>query len=152
MKRVIFTFLIIILFSINQLVAQSPNLINYQGIARSSTGLPIKDQTIKLRLSIIDGSVSGSVVYSETHKATTNTYGLYNVQIGAGTIVSGTMDGIVWANGDKFLKVEIDPTGGTSYVEMGTTQLISVPYALRAEDAGLVTLYSNEPIIQIEWW
>lgn len=143
MKRVIFTFLIIILFSINQLIAQSPDLINYQGIARSSTGLPIKDQAIKLRLSIINGSVSGSVVYSETHKVTTNTYGLYNVQIGAGTIVSGTMDGIVWANGAKFLKVEIDPTGGTSFIEMGTIQLISVPYALRAEDAGLVTLYSN---------
>lgn len=143
MKRIILFLLIMVLFSLNQLNAQSPNLINYQGIARSSSGQPLANQSIGIRLSIVDLTVSGTVVYSETHKVTTNTYGLYSVQIGAGTIVTGTMDTIVWANGDKFLKVEIDPNGGTSYVEMGTTQLISVPYSLRAEGAGMVTLYGK---------
>jgi hypothetical protein len=143
MKRNIIFLIIIALFSLNQVNAQAPDKINYQGVARSSTGQPIKDQLIRLRLSIVDGSVSGSIVYSETHKVTTNVYGLYNVQIGTGVIVSGTMDAIIWANGEKYLKVEIDPVGGTNFIEMGTTQLISVPYALRAEDAGMVTVYSN---------
>jgi hypothetical protein len=143
MKRNILFLIILALFSLNQVNAQAPEKINYQGIARSSTGLPVKDQMIKLRLSIIDGSVSGSIVYSETHKATTNAFGLYTVQIGTGAIVSGTMDAISWGNGEKYLKVEIDPNGGTDFIELGTTQLISVPYALRAEDAGKITIYSN---------
>jgi hypothetical protein len=143
MKRNILFLIIMALFSLNKVNAQAPDKINYQGVARSSTGQPIKDQMIKLRLSIINGSVSGTIVYSETHKATTNAFGLYNVQIGTGTIVSGTMDDIIWANGEKYLKVEIDPNGGTDFIELGTTQLISVPYALRAEDAGMITLYSN---------
>lgn len=143
MKRNFLLIIIIALFSLNQVNAQAPKKINYQGVARSSTGLPIKDQQIKLRLSIVDVSVSGSVVYSETHKVTTNAFGLYNVQIGTGAIISGTMDAIIWANGDKYLKVEIDPEGGTNYIELGTTQLISVPYSLRAEDAGMVTVFSK---------
>lgn len=143
MKRIILFLIIIALFSLNQVNAQAPDKINYQGVARSSTGQPIVNQPIALRLSILNTSVSGTVVYSETHKVTTNAYGLYNVQIGTGTIVSGTMDAIIWANGEKYLKVEMDPNGGTNFVEMGTTQLISVPYALRAEDAGKVTVYSN---------
>lgn len=143
MKRIILLLLIVTLISLNRVDAQAPEKINYQGVARSSAGQPIANQPISIRLSILNESVSGTIVYSETHKITTNSLGLYAVQIGTGTVESGTMDAIIWANGEKYLKVEIDPEGGTSYVEMGTTQLISVPYALRAEDAGLVTLYSS---------
>jgi hypothetical protein len=143
MKRNILLLIIVALFSLNQVDAQAPEKINYQGVARSSTGLPIKDQAIKLRLSIIDVSITGSIVYSETHEVTTNAYGLYNVQIGTGVIISGTMNAIKWANGEKYLKVEIDPDGGTDFIELGTTQLISVPYALRAEDAGMITVFNK---------
>jgi len=143
MKRNILFLIVLVLFSLNQVNAQAPDKINYQGVVRSNTGQPLVNQKIALKLSILNISISGDVVYSETHKVQTNAYGLYSVQIGAGTIVSGTMDTIVWENGDKFLKVEIDPDNGTNYVEMGTTQLVSVPYALRAEDAGMVTLYSK---------
>jgi hypothetical protein len=143
MKRNILFLIIIALFSLNQVNAQAPDKINYQGVARLSTGQPVVNQKIALRLSILNTSVSGDVVYSETHKVMTNAYGLYSVQIGTGSIVSGTMDAIIWANGEKYLKVEIDPNNGTNYVEMGTTQLISVPYAFRAEDAGMLTVYSN---------
>jgi hypothetical protein len=143
MKRIILIISIIVLFSLNQVNAQAPDKINYQGVARLSNGQPMANQNISLRLSILNTSVSGNIVYSETHQIKTNTYGLYNLFIGTGTIVTGTMADIIWANGDKFLKVEIDPDNGTNFAEMGITQLISVPYALRAEDAGMVTLYSN---------
>jgi hypothetical protein len=143
MKRYIFFLITIALFSLNQVNGQAPDKINYQGVARTNAGLPVKEQMIRLRLSIVDGSVSGTIVYSETHKVTTNTYGLFDVQIGTGEIVIGTMDAINWANREKYLKVEIDPNGGTDFIELGTTQLISVPYALRAEDAGMVTVYSS---------
>jgi hypothetical protein len=133
----------ILLFTWNQVCGQAPQKINYQGVARTSSGLPVVNQQITLRLSILDGSETGTVVYTETHNVKTNTYGLYAVQIGAGTVVTGSMDAIVWANGEKYLKVEIDPQGGTDFVIMGTTQLISVPYAIRAEDAGALTIYSN---------
>jgi hypothetical protein len=143
MKRLIFPIIMILLFTWNQVGGQAPQKINYQGVARTSSGLPVVNQTITLRLTILDGSETGTVVYTETHNVKTNTYGLYAVQIGAGTVVTGSMDAIVWANGEKYLKVEIDPQGGTDFVIMGTTQLISVPYALRAEDAGALTIYSN---------
>jgi hypothetical protein len=143
MKRIILSILIMALFSLNQVDAQAPVKLNYQGVARSNTGQPLVDQPITLRLSVVNLNTSGTVVFSETHKVTTNAFGLYSVQIGTGTAVTGTMDDIIWANGDKYLRVEIDPKGGTNYVEMGTIQLISVPYALRAEDAGMITVYSN---------
>jgi len=116
----------------SQTMAQAPQKFNYQGIARNISGAPLASTPIGLRISVLDGSSSGPVVYQETQTATTNAYGLYNVAIGSGTVVSGTVAGINWATGDKYMKVEIDPTGGSSYVNLGTSQLLSVPYAMYA--------------------
>lgn len=107
-----------------------PQKFNYQGVARMANGAPIAAQAIGMRISILDGSAIGTPVYVETHNATTNQFGLYNVAIGGGTVQSGNMSSIAWGTGDKYVKVEIDPAGGSSYTDLGAAQLLSVPYAL----------------------
>ncbi len=126
-------------------VAQAPNLLNYQGVARNSVGNVLPSQPIGLRLSILSGSPTGPAVYTETRNVTTNAFGLFNVQVGSpGAITTiGTIAGINWTafgagSGTKFLQVEIDPLGGTSYFNVGSTQLVSVPYALYAGAAAPV--------------
>ncbi len=126
-------------------VAQSPNLLNYQGVARNAVGNVIPSQPIGLRLSILSGGPTGTPVYTETRNVTTNAFGLFNVQVGSpGAITStGTIAGINWTafgagSGTKFLQVEIDPIGGTNYFNVGSTQLVSVPYALYAAGAAPV--------------
>jgi hypothetical protein len=126
-------------------VAQSPNLLNYQGVARNSVGNVLPSQPIGLRLSVLSGSPTGPAVYTETRNVTTNAFGLFNVQVGSpGAITTtGTIAGINWSafgvgSGTKFLQVEIDPVGGTNYFNVGSTQLVSVPYSLYAAAAAPV--------------
>ena len=126
-------------------VAQSPNLLNYQGVARNSVGNVLPSQPIGLRLSILAGGPTGTPVYTETRNVTTNAFGLFNVQVGSpGAITTtGTIAGINWTafgvgSGTKFLQVEIDPIGGTNYFNVGSTQLVSVPYSLYAAAAAPV--------------
>ncbi len=113
---------------------QTPQAIKYQAVARDAVGNPVANQTVNLRISILQGSILGAVVYSETHSALTNSFGLSNINIGLGTIISGTFSTINWGANTYFIKVEMDINGGASYVEMGTSQLLSVPYALYAEN------------------
>jgi len=126
-------------------VAQAPNLLNYQGVARNSVGNVLPSQPIGLRLSILSGGPTGPAVYTETRNVTTNAFGLFNVQVGSpGAITTtGTIAGINWTafgvgSGTKFLQVEIDPIGGTNYFNVGSTQLVSVPYSLYAAAAAPV--------------
>ena len=116
--------------------AQAQTGINYQGLARRASGAPVAEQNIKLKLSIRDLTVSGTVVYTETRSTATNKFGLFNLVIGSTGAASqtGTLAGVNWATGAKFLQVEIDPDGGINFVDMGTTQLQAVPYALYAND------------------
>jgi hypothetical protein len=118
--------------------AQAPNLINYQGVARNAVGNPLPNQTINLRLSVHNLSASGTVVYTETRPITTNLGGLFSVQIGStgASSTTGSIAGVNWLTGDKYLQVEIDPTSNNNYLNMGTVQLISVPYAFNAATAG----------------
>ena len=115
--------------------AQAPQLINYQAVARDAAGTPLANQAVSIRFDIHDGSPTGSVQYQETQSATTNAYGLFNVQVGNGIAVVGTMASVTWSSGNKYLQVEIDPTGGSSYVDMGSQQLVSIPYAAFANSA-----------------
>ncbi|HLS70864.1 MAG TPA: hypothetical protein VK027_04310, partial [Chitinophagaceae bacterium] len=131
MKKLILPFTIA-LFSYLGMHAQAPKSFNYQGIARNSTGTPIPSQNISLKISIKEGSENGSVVYSEVQSTSTNAYGLYNISIGKGTVEQGNMEDIDWGDGNKYIQVQIDPEGGNDYVNLGTTQLLSVPYALYA--------------------
>ena len=113
--------------------AQVPQGISYQAIALTASGTPVVSSNVRVRLSILDNTATGTVLYSETQLRTTNANGLFNLTIGQGTQVSGAFNTINWRVNNKFLKVEMDVTGGTNYVLVGTTQLLSVPYALAAD-------------------
>ncbi len=115
-------------------LAQAPNAIPYQAVARNAAGNIIASQAIALRISILDAN--DGVVYSERQTATTSTLGQFNFNIGQGTTLSGIFAGINWGSGAKSVQVELDATGGTNYTDMGTTQLNSVPYALYAGSSG----------------
>lgn len=119
--------------------AQSPQGFNYQAVARNSGGTVITNQNIGFKINILQGSSTGSMVYSETHTTLSNANGLVNLTIGSGVVQSGTFNTINWAAGPYFLEINMDATGGSTYVLMGTQQLISVPYALYAEKSGNAT-------------
>lgn len=141
MKKLILT--ICVVFFHLALLAQSPYLLNYQGVARNAVGNVIPNKNISLRLSIISGSPTGAVVYSETRNLITNAFGLFNIAVGSpGAInTTGTISGINWAQtGSKYLQVEIDPEGGTSYVNLGTTQMLSTPFTLYSNVTGDIVL------------
>lgn len=117
------------------LLAQSPKAFNYQAVARDNNGEVLSERSIGLKISILKGSINGSSVYSERHEQSTNEFGLLNLKIGAGTSLNGSMEDISWGMDDYFLKVEMDINGGTSYLDMGTSQLLSVPYAMHSSKA-----------------
>ncbi len=115
-------------------IGQAPGMLNYQGVARNSVGNVLPNKSIKLRLSIREGSAQGAIVYSETRSVTTNPVGLFNVQVGSAgaSNVTGTVAGVNWGGGAKFMQVEVDPENGNAFTSIGATQLLSVPYALYA--------------------
>lgn len=112
--------------------AQAPQKFNYQAVARNNSGVELTNQSLGVKLSIIDGTPNGTVVYAEKQTAITNAYGIFTLQVGGGTIISGNFSSINWASGSKYIKTEIDPAGGENYSVAGTSELISVPYALYA--------------------
>lgn len=118
--------------------AQVPQGISYQAIALNSSGNPVVSSNVGIRLSILDNSATGTVLYSETQSKTTNPQGLFNLVIGQGTPTTGTFSTINWGTNSKFLKVEMDAAGGTNYVLIGTTQLLSVPFAMVAEKVNTI--------------
>ncbi|HRG88222.1 MAG TPA: hypothetical protein PLW44_04320, partial [Chitinophagales bacterium] len=120
------------LLTATTLRAQAPQKINYQAVARNASGTVLQNQAIAARFTIHDGSSSGQILYQETENVVTNQFGLFTTAIGGGTVVQGNFAAINWGNGNKYLRIEIDPTGGTNYTDMGAWQLLSVPYALYA--------------------
>ena len=112
--------------------AQAPQKMTYQAVIRDASNNLITNTTVGMQISILQGSSSGTAVYVETQAPITNTNGLATLEIGNGIIVSGTFATINWATGVYFIKTETDPTGGTAYTITGTSQLLSVPYALYA--------------------
>ena len=112
--------------------AQAPQKMSYQAVIRNSSNALVTNQAVGMRISILQGSSTGTALYIETQTPTTNANGLASIEIGGGTVVSGNFSTIDWANGPYFVKTETDPTGGTNYSIMGTSQLMSVPYALFA--------------------
>jgi hypothetical protein len=93
------------------------------------------NQNITFRMSILETSITGAAVYSETHQLTTNEFGSVNLHIGTGQVIQGNFSTIVWGNDSHFLKTELDATGGINFVEMGTSQLVSVPYAFYTNES-----------------
>jgi|GEM_PF-2713483 len=126
-------FLLFFLAAVWQVQAQVPEKFNYQLAVRDAQGNVYASQQLSFRVSILQGS---TVLYQETHGTQSNAYGLVNLMIGDGTPTQGSMAAIDWGGAAKSLKVEFDPTGGSSYAELATTPLLSVPYALYAKQAG----------------
>ena len=116
-----------------------PNAFNYSAVARNVAGHPISNTAIGIQITILKTTPSGVSQYSENHFVNTDAFGLFNLVIGAGALQSGSMATIDWSNDNYYLKVAMDATGGTNFLTMGTTQLLSVPYALYAKSAGSVS-------------
>ena len=133
MKKLFTVLSVLLLTTMNW--AQSPQKMSYQAVIRDLSNNLIKEQPVGIKISILQGSVSGTVVYTETQSPTTNSNGLVSIEIGGGAGFST----INWTNGPYFIKTETDPTGGTSYSITGVSQLLSVTYALHAKTAESIT-------------
>ena len=134
MKRLLLLVLVIVLTS-GITSAQSPDMFNYQAVARDDQGNVLSSQDVGIKISILQGSASGTVVYAEEHTKTTNEQGLVNLMIGDGSVISGTFSNIDWSSGPFFIEVGLDEAGGSDYSTMGTSQLLSVPYAKYSESS-----------------
>lgn len=125
------------IFTFSNCQAQVPQKFNYQGIARDAKGNPMSQQRMTLKLTILPASDAIEGEYEEIQTVTTNEFGLYTLQIGNGSSLKGEMSAVKWETGNKYIKVAIDPKGGSDYVDAGTNQLLSVPYAIYADKAGM---------------
>lgn len=114
------------------LAAQVPQAFDFQAVARDASGNVLSAQPVSVRLSVHSGDPVGTIVYQETHAVSTNAFGLFSVAVGQGSTVLGVFADVSWGAAAHYLHVELDATGGSDYVDMGTTQLLSVPYALQA--------------------
>ena len=143
MKK-IFTFLAAVLLTAS-VFAQSPQKMSYQAVIRNSSDALVCSINIGMQISILQGSANGTAVYVERHFSSTNANGLVSIEIGAGTVVSGNFANIDWTAGSYFIKTETDLNGGANYTITGTSQLLSVPYALNAKTAenGITTVQAN---------
>ncbi|MCJ7449221.1 MAG: DUF1566 domain-containing protein [Bacteroidales bacterium] len=154
MKK-LFTLFVIIALTIS-VFAQSPQKMSYQCVVRNASGVLMVNQTVGMKNSILQGSATGTVVFSETYSPNpqTNANGLVSIEIGSGTPITGTFSSINWANGLYFLKTETDPTGGTNYTIIGTSQLLSVPYALYSKTAKTADYndLTNKPVLFDGTW
>jgi len=132
MKRTLFLFSAVFISSV--LFAQAPEAFKYQAVVRDNSGNLLTEQIVGFQIEILKGATDGTSVYTETHSATTGIRGLVNLEIGNGT-TTDDFSAINWVEDDYFIQVSLDATGGTSYELMGTSQLLSVPYALHAVSA-----------------
>jgi hypothetical protein len=139
MKQTIKTMLLSFLLSaaIGNMQAQAPQKFNYQGVARDAQGNPFAKKSIALKISILPSADATEPEYIETQQVSTNEFGLYALQIGGGTSLLGDLKSVSWEKGNKYIKVSIDANGGSNYLDAGTTQLLSVPYAIYSDKSGI---------------
>ena len=138
MKKLVLSLVAIATISLSSF-GQAPEGFKYQAVVRDAGNTILNNQAVGMQIEILQGGISVTPVYTESFTPTTNTYGLVNLEIGSGTIVSGTFATIDWSAGPFFIETAVDVSGGTSYAVMGTSQLMSVPYALHAKTAENVT-------------
>lgn len=137
--------------------AQSPRTISYQAILRDNVGVLIQEApNVSIKVSLLQGNIiENLIVYEENHNTTTNANGLFTIEIGGGTVVSGDYPTIEWGSGPYFLKTEIDPNGGTNYLITAITELLSVPlanYAFEAEVARTTQTLPGEAGALAGYW
>ncbi len=119
---------------------QVPHAFKYQAVIRDTSGVLISDHLVSLKISVIKSDINGETVYSEIHDVFTNQFGIINLEIGRGLNIEGDFDQVHWGEDTFFIRLEIDMDGAMNYVLLGTTQLLSVPYALYAQSSGSDTL------------
>jgi hypothetical protein len=129
--RNLYTLLILLFLSLS-IYAQSPEKMSYQAVVRDANNTLLANKTIGMQISIIQSTISGTAVYTESHSVDANSNGLVSLEIGTGSTL-GNFSLIDWSAGPYFIKTETDPTGGSSYTIIGTSQLMSVPFALYAK-------------------
>ena len=134
MKQILSTLLLLGLFMASN--AQAPQGIPYQSVIRNGSGALIINQSVHVRFSIHENTPIGTIVYQETHTTTTSSMGMVIMTVGQGTADIGSFSAINWSSGAKFMQVELDAAGGSNYVDLGTQQMMSVPYALYAAASG----------------
>ncbi|TLV03315.1 tail fiber domain-containing protein [Dyadobacter luticola] len=115
--------------------AQVPQQFSFQGVARDASGKIVVNKTVSVRASIIKNTILGPTVYRETHKPTTTSTGIFNLVIGGGSQELGTLNDVDWKTGPFFLKIEVDLNGGDNYIDMGSSQFLSVPYAISSNES-----------------
>lgn len=138
------------LFASVSILAQAPQSFMYQAVARNAVGGLLANQAVSFQLTVYEGTPGGTVVYQEVHSATTNLYGLVNLEVGSGLVAAGDITTINWGGGSYFLETALDPAGGFAFVVMGTTQLLSVPYALHAGTVDDVDDADADPANEIQ--
>lgn len=136
--------------SLAQCLAQAPQTFFYQAVARNTDGTLLNNQTVSFRLAIRSGSLAGPILYQEIHPVNTNEFGLVNLNVGTGLVVSGAFASIDWSGASPWLEIEFDPAGGFAFQPMGGSQLLSVPYALFAASAGNVDDADADPTNEIQ--
>ena len=125
--------------------AQVPQAMNFQAVMRDATGNVLADQVVAVKLSLLQGSINGTIVYEETHSPTTTQNGVVNLQIGNGVPTTGDFTSIDWSQSPYFIRLSINTEGTGTYKEVATSQLLSVPYALYAAKAGAVEKAEETP-------
>lgn len=128
-----------VLCTVMSIYATTATGFNYQAVVRDASGTIIQNQPVSMRFTIRDSTPAGFIVFQQTDTVIPNSFGIITVIVGGGTIVTGTLDGVNWGNNNKFMQVEADLNGGTNYTDMGTTQLMSVPFAMYAATSGSST-------------
>lgn len=131
--------ILVMCMAVSSVFAQAPALMSYQAVVRNASNALVVNSPVGIKISILQGSAVGTPVFVETHAATTNANGLVTLAIGGGDLVSGSIATIIWTAGPFFIMTETDPMGGMNYTISGTTQLMSVPFALYAETSGSST-------------
>ncbi len=142
--KILFT-TITLFFFLTMTWSQSPEKMNYQSIVRNVNNSLVTNQSVGIKISILQGSINGSVIFEEIYNPnpTTNINGLLTLEIGNGIAINGMFNTINWGNGPYFIKSETDPNGGTNYTLTGVSQLMSVPYALHAKTANTALIANN---------
>jgi uncharacterized surface protein with fasciclin (FAS1) repeats len=138
MKKLLTTLTLLLSMAASTFAQTPPEAFSYSAVARDANSNPIANTTIGIQISLRQGSPLGTIVYQENHFVNTDQFGLFNLTVGAGAVQSGVMANIDWAAANYYLQVGMDANGSTNFLNMGTTQLLSVPYALHAKTAGSI--------------
>ena len=136
MNRFLYTLIILCCIGSTLFAQTVPQGMKYQAVARDITGELLPNQTISIKINLLDGNATGTNLYSEVHRKTTNELGLFDLVIGQGKVQSGTFEEIAWDKSEIWMSIELDEDGEDNFTPIGASQLLAVPYAFHAGTAG----------------